>query len=126
MSAIKFRAWAIEDKKFIDPNSVYVNGNGDLLSYGSRDDTGGFNQVVVIQQYTELKDKNGKEIYEGDILRNDWNHNIFVVEWGEGEYPHQSDADSTNNKWNWKYGGCEVIGNIYEHPSLLQEEKGNK
>lgn len=81
-------------------------------------------KAVVWCQFTGLLDKAGKEIYEGDILRNDWNHNIFVVEWGEGEYPHQSDADSTNNKWNWKYGGCEVIGNIYEHPNLLQEEKG--
>lgn len=72
-----------------------------------------------VMQYTGLKDKNGKEIYEGDILQNDWNHNKFIVEWGEGEYPHQSDADSTVNKWNVKYGGCEIIGNLYENPELI-------
>jgi len=110
---IKFRAWDGYEMRYrwngfedVDPLNLsdlmypYCNGN--------------------LMQFTGLLDKKGKEIYEGDILQNDWNHNKFVVEWGEGEYPYQSDADSTANKWNVKYGGCEIIGNIYENPELIK------
>ena len=74
---------------------------------------------IKLMQFTGLHDKNGKEIYEGDILHNDWDNTRFVVEFIEGEYPHQSNADSTTNKLNYKYGGTVIVGNIYESPDLL-------
>jgi YopX protein len=115
---IKFRVWDKYEGYF---NSEYsING---MYVYGYCE--GGQipteeQHKLIFMQFTGLKDKNGKEIYEGDVLRNTWNHRTFVVEWDEGEYPFQSDADSTANEWNVKYGGCEVIGNIYQNPELLK------
>jgi hypothetical protein len=74
---------------------------------------------VEVMQYTELKDKDGKEIYEGDIISfKDFNIVTGVVTW------------SNNGFWdvpkigNWlgnlkECGVIEVIGNIYENPELL-------
>ncbi len=83
----------------------------------------------VVMQSTGLHDKNGKEIFEGDIL--DWNGiGRAVVEWSEGdadfllEYPEGSlggfDTRPTlNGLSSAKTPYYEVIGNIYENPDLL-------
>lgn len=91
-------------------------------------------------QYTGLKDKNSKEIYEGDIVltqpysdkpysekRRLKRHTGFVEYKTEGDY---SAEWTVHIKDEGEYGchnfgpffGCEVIGNIYEHPELLQNE----
>jgi uncharacterized phage protein (TIGR01671 family) len=65
----------------------------------------------TVGQYTGLKDKNGKEVYEGDILKGGI-YKSFFVEW-----------DFEENGWNiTEYGArsFEVIGNIYKNPELLQ------
>lgn len=76
-----------------------------------------------LMQYTGLKDKNGKEIYEGDILGNTYGHRSEVI-WSE------SRAGYWIRRLNWERNGedtwhiltfsAEIIGNIYEHPNLLQ------
>jgi len=81
----------------------------------------------ILMQYTGLKDKNGKEIYEGDVVEWVWeNGNIYreVVKWKEipteetSCFGFEFSGDLIS-----KYGGrdtVEIIGNIYENPELLE------
>ena len=72
----------------------------------------------ILMQFTGLKDKNGKEIYEGDIIINKFN-NIYggeihkeVVKYNNG-YHFQNGGATTSNQT------IEIIGNIYENPELI-------
>jgi uncharacterized phage protein (TIGR01671 family) len=150
MRTIKFRAWYkgcqfpldlqnLEDyekpqmiynvQKLYDGSGADLNGIlGGYSAFGSLVN----NEDFVIQQFTGLTDKNGKEIYEGDIVTykrsiGNWTgqymtttHKIvfseevfaFVMEYG-------SSYIKLRKHWGYEY---EVIGNIYENPELLKKE----
>lgn len=85
-------------------------------------------EYMPLMQYTGLKDKNGKEIYEGDIIRwriddfEEWTK--FQIVWGN-DYPAFEINPCEFEECNGLQfitsieGECEVIGNIYENPELL-------
>ena len=84
------------------------------------------NERFIPMQYTGLKDKNEKEIFEGDIVkgRYDMQEDHYSIEMVVtydvkicGFLPF-ADYDSDCENY-FKTGDCEVIGNIYEHPELL-------
>lgn len=115
MRPIKFRMW-IQHKEekgimvyrgIYDKNWYYHPTKSILYREIKQSD-----HVFTIMQFTGLHDRNGKEIYEGDILfQDDYRHlkPIFSVSWDEEEagfFPFTT--------------GYKIIGNIYENPELLE------
>lgn len=113
---IKFRAWHKEKKRMIDASLAY------WLRIGAETGIDPFDKCEWMQ-HTGLKDKNGKEIYEGDILRK---YHCNIESLGElktdGMQWWMEDKLSKSNWENMDITSgkfCEVIGNIYENPELI-------
>ena len=70
----------------------------------------------TVGQYTGLTDKNGKKIFEGDIV-NISNDEIFEVKYEDGGFTAGLFLG------DWDYGHVEVIGNIYDNPELMEVEE---
>lgn len=129
MSRLKFRAWYIPSKSFLDESDNTSN----FLQVVPCDTTGIFSPMymtieapnIKLQQYTGLKDKNGVEIYEGDIVEDNANR-YKVIYHMDGFYLHSTySPDDMLLQLRHSNGLNEVIGNIYENPELINNiEKG--
>lgn len=144
MREIKFRAYdkkreCIKDVINIDfnTNKIYCVGDYTFL----------YNGKFELIQYTGLKDKNGVEIYDGYILQyNDCFLDntkpllnikhigrieatdggfVFVRQywWNDPFYPEMGEALADMQTKSWIRSNCEVIGNIYENPELLEDKQ---
>lgn len=117
MRELKFRAWHETDKCWYNPLFIEMNLLGQAILHH------GLEQFEIIpasaiEQYTGLKDKNGKEIYEGDIVRQVGGNLIYPVNFKYGGFlPFTSDMMSFDADY------CEIIGNIHENPELLGGEE---
>lgn len=124
MRAIGFRAFVKRKKKmlpvtdlcFNETEAVGVSGCGNAkctlcVDWYSFDD-------VVLMQYTGLKDKNGKKIFEGDIGWDEHNECYGVVKFEEGKflYVWENIAEDLQEVAD----GIEICGNIHENPDLLE------
>ena len=128
MREIKFRAWVKEKKAIFEVISIdYVTKKvtyllervGHLLSI--RDAK--FNDVELMQ-YTGLEDKNGKEIYEGDIVFESFGENYYKVIFENGSFRAEFKGGFEGYSLDLidvVALGCEVVGNIYENHELMEE-----
>jgi uncharacterized phage protein (TIGR01671 family) len=130
---IKFRAWTNKDKCWCGAFSVHKSGlftemtgarmeNGTCVAYADWIDLSKQDELVLMQ-YTGLKDKNGKEIYEGDVVRISKDH-TEVMNWvGDGDWmgDKQPLVGFVHHSAIYKRP-IEIIGNIYENPELLQHD----
>jgi len=74
---------------------------------------------VILIQYTGLKDKNGKEIYEGDVIKRSEVNYAHEVIFKDAAFCRQRIDDKAIGSLEWPQD-FEVIGNIYENPELLK------
>ncbi|MBO2724897.1 YopX family protein [Lactiplantibacillus plantarum] len=115
---IKFRVWDKEDKAYTANKYLFEivpDGKAfDLVSAVDFDDSNG----LVIEQYTGLKDVNGKDIYEGDILENRKYRSI--VKFASGKF--LADVVGTISRFDLigETHGSKVIGNVHENAELLK------
>lgn len=140
MREIRFRAWDTEENKMIymqdyKPQSFFEdlfareNGKKNLFPR-------------YTMQFTGLHDKNGKEIYEGDIANVTYaipnkypaHHYLYeqgmmdyteraVLKWDNFQARYYFELENSLFEDDWKNLEVEVIGNLYEHPELLSQSK---
>lgn len=125
MREIKFRAWLKEHKTMVNVAEIDINHQL-IYHYGFDDFEGNFENFNSIEllQYTDLKDKNGKEIYEGDILFEieSFGKRYYKVIFENGSFRAEFEIDFEEHSFDLidiVAQGCEIIGNIYENPELL-------
>lgn len=119
---IKFRVWDKERKIFVPISKLSTDIDNSTITGIIQTWSGKAlsKHQVTLMQYTGLKDKEGKEAYEGDIII--WTH-------PNDEFPLTHEVEFNNDLSSYMLGGSylyeadeiEIIGNIYQNPELLEK-----
>lgn len=114
MREIKFRAW---------DNSIPELKNIMVYFDLSTDNRWIYEKKIPIMQFTNTKDKLGKDIYEGDILSGH-SDGLVVVEWANASwecvFDNEGNSISLDEMCYWFGNSAIVEGNIYENPKLME------
>ena len=121
---IKFRVWngyeMVEDVTVGKHGAFWTSGisESDNQSLGN---TTKYDNYLAVMQFTGLHDKNGKEIYEGDLVKLDGSNETWEILWLDaGLTAFTLDKRGlTNSLWRFPKT-IEIIGNVFENPDLVK------
>ena len=121
----KFRAWLKNDKEMIEADEIHWDRGqldfiGDAITFMRKADE------IELMQSTGLKDKNGKDVYIGDIIKctRGCPHEVYLEKEYGGTYIGGMPAvylKGIKEGYAWT-GDEEIIGNVYQNPELLEVE----
>lgn len=126
----RYRAWDKEFKEMVQVNALVLDEQVIKVTYKNKNVVKDDVKEYVLMQSTDLKDKNGKEIFEGDILAveaDDGTLNVYVF-WDEEHALFMFESKQYNEKealaelLEDNSYPFEIIGNIYENQELLEVE----
>ena len=134
MRELKFRAWVYYGERLRKPRYSDDDWLCRFFEDCKEDDTDENGKPQCIEQYTGLKDKNGKEIYDGDIIQETLGFDVDSI---DGTFKYKVFWNEDMLCWSLEYIGnesihddlyecnstVEVIGNIHENPELFDKEK---
>lgn len=128
MIALQYKLWDKKNKRWYDEDNVLLERDGALMEYHYDcfenlyviDRTNDF----IVVPYTGLKDKRGKKIHEGDIVKTDLGNGVVIFDSGAFLVRNLDDDEyyGFDDFFSLYEGGCylvEVIGNVFENPELL-------
>lgn len=123
MREIKFRGKRKDTGEWETGSLVIIRSGCSDASYFIADKMSGYNTPVIpetVGQYTGLRDRSGREIYEGDIMQG--KYNLVLIKWGRTAFlPYRNQNGSFSKVTNWaSVEKGEIIGNIYDNPELLE------
>jgi uncharacterized phage protein (TIGR01671 family) len=126
---IKFRAWDNDEKRFLDDTDIVeISLDGSITFWEEGHKT---YRDIELMQCTGLKDKNGKEIFEGDIVENRYENPLaggevverYRIETAESsliKMMHSSGLERYDRYLWMNYKNITVVGNIYDYPELME------
>lgn len=119
---IKFRFWDLTNSKWSNGLGIYCDGSIGDFTECFHNSAGEQGEYYVAQQFTGLHDKDGKEIYEGDIVslvyRDLSQDRIkqFAVTWND----YRGGFDSNPPFEIYDISNYQIVGNIFENPNALK------
>lgn len=127
---ILFKAKRKDNGEWVEGQYAYITNplteDGKPIKHLICNGTSIFNDLIDLEtlcQYTGLTDKNGKKIWENDIVKLPDEDDYFKCEWDEDAARFVLNGDGLTVDFDNYYGyECEVVGNIFDNPELLEVE----